>query len=358
MSIKVTSWVWEAFPASGSELLAMLALADWGNDAGDSIYPSIRAVADKVRVSESQARRILRKFEKDGFIAVVGNHAGGKPGATRQYILNVELLKRLAVESETKKAEEKRLKDAKKRGGLDGSPFNPFNPTPGMDATPSMGATPGMDARDDWHGCAEGVAPVRETGGMGASQTVIEPLENHHLTQSIPAAVAPEVVSCEGGAALPPVSVVVPAPPVEPKPAKFNPVTALVGAGVEPQIAADWLVVRKTKKAAVTQTAIDGIVREAAKASLSLNDALRICCDNSWAGFKAVWLENQQAGLSGAAPATARLGFDPDNESTWGYDARGNFDGSLYIEHKRQVFLMRNGAQATPRDMGAAEVVE
>src|SRR5690606_23791968 len=80
MSIKVMSMVWDGFPASGSELLAMLALADWCNDEGGSLYPSIAAVAKKIRVSDSQARRIMHKFQSAGYLSVVGNHAGGAPG--------------------------------------------------------------------------------------------------------------------------------------------------------------------------------------------------------------------------------------------------------------------------------------
>lgn len=96
MSIKVMTYVWDGFPGAGSELLAMLALADWCNDHGGSLYPSVAAVAEKVRVGEKHARNILHKFIKDGFLAVVANPHGGKPGTTRHYRLNVAKLKALA----------------------------------------------------------------------------------------------------------------------------------------------------------------------------------------------------------------------------------------------------------------------
>ena len=50
-----------------------------------------------------------------------------------------------------------------------------------------------------------------------------------------------------------------------------------------------FLTVRKTKKAAVTDLAILGIRREAVKANISLEQALTICCERGWAGFKADW---------------------------------------------------------------------
>jgi uncharacterized protein YdaU (DUF1376 family) len=55
----------------------------------------------------------------------------------------------------------------------------------------------------------------------------------------------------------------------------------------------DWLSLRKTKKAAVTQTAIDGIAREASKAGVSLQVALETCCARGWTGFKADWLKEK-----------------------------------------------------------------
>lgn len=65
--------------------------------------------------------------------------------------------------------------------------------------------------------------------------------------------------------------------------------------GVSSSVWSDFLQLRKTKKAAVTQTAIDGISREASKAGLSLNDALAMCCERGWSGFKAAWLDNNQS---------------------------------------------------------------
>ena len=52
MSIRIMTLVWDKFPAAGSELMAMLALADWAGDDGGSLYPSMAAVAAKIRLSE------------------------------------------------------------------------------------------------------------------------------------------------------------------------------------------------------------------------------------------------------------------------------------------------------------------
>ena len=57
---------------------------------------------------------------------------------------------------------------------------------------------------------------------------------------------------------------------------------------------ADYIVIRKAKKAPVTETAIKGIAREAAKAGWSLEQALRECISRGWAGFKADWVQSDQ----------------------------------------------------------------
>ncbi len=59
MSIKVMTRVWELSRHKGSELLLMLALADWANDDG-VCWPSIPTLARKVRMSERQVQRMVR----------------------------------------------------------------------------------------------------------------------------------------------------------------------------------------------------------------------------------------------------------------------------------------------------------
>lgn len=124
--------VWADYPGNGgSELLALLALADWSDDAG-RCWPSIAAVAAKTRLSRSQAQRIVHGLIEGGFVQVTGNETGGKPGSTRQYQINL--------------------------GALTGR----------TDATGSVHATGRTDAQDGSHGCYG-------RGRMDATQTINEP---------------------------------------------------------------------------------------------------------------------------------------------------------------------------------------
>lgn len=63
--------------------------------------------------------------------------------------------------------------------------------------------------------------------------------------------------------------------------------------GVSESVWKDFVALRKSKKAAITETAIKGLQREAQKAKMSLEQVLSICCERGWAGFKADWMTAQ-----------------------------------------------------------------
>lgn len=121
------SLVWDKFPRAGTELLCILKFSDYSNDDGLNIYPSMPTIARQLRVSESQARRVVHKLIDEGWIKVVGNKYGGAPGSSRRYQINI----------------------------------NKLNDTPSVSATPSVEARASADVRDGAHVCAEGLAPMQ-----------------------------------------------------------------------------------------------------------------------------------------------------------------------------------------------------
>ncbi len=131
MSIRVMTQVWDGFPGSGPELLTMLALADWSDDAG-KCYPAISSIAEKTRLSRSQAQRNVHKLIEGGFLVVTANALGGSPAQTRHYRI---VLSRL---------------------------------TGSTHATGSVDATGRTHAAEGSHACAN-------RGSTHATQTVIEP---------------------------------------------------------------------------------------------------------------------------------------------------------------------------------------
>jgi hypothetical protein len=146
MSIRAMTQVWEHYPRGGSEMLVALALADFCNDAGESLHPSIHTIAEKCRLSDWQARRIVHQMLDSGLLEVIGNQFGGAPGMSRQYRFRLDLL----------------------TTGAHATPGADASPTPSADATPSAHARAGIHARDGWHPCTS-------TPSTGASLTIIEP---------------------------------------------------------------------------------------------------------------------------------------------------------------------------------------
>lgn len=63
--------------------------------------------------------------------------------------------------------------------------------------------------------------------------------------------------------------------------------------GIPGQVVADFRALRTKLRAPITATAMDGIKREAAKAGVSLADAMRMCCERGWRGFKAEWVRDR-----------------------------------------------------------------
>lgn len=60
---------------------------------------------------------------------------------------------------------------------------------------------------------------------------------------------------------------------------------------VSESVWADYLKLRKAKRAPVTETVLNDVRKEAAKAGMSLEDALRLCCAKGWQGFDAAWVK-------------------------------------------------------------------
>lgn len=86
---------------------------------------------------------------------------------------------------------------------------------------------------------------------------------------------------------------------------RVNWVKKLIELGVEESHAKDWLAVRRAKKAQMTETALEGVQREAAIAGITLGAAVKICAESSWQGFKASWMTK-----AAASPAlTKHTGF-------------------------------------------------
>ena len=54
----------------------------------------------------------------------------------------------------------------------------------------------------------------------------------------------------------------------------------------------DFLLVRKTKNATNSETALNGLIEECKKHNFDISEAVKICIDRDWKGFKVEWVKN------------------------------------------------------------------
>ncbi|TSE03750.1 hypothetical protein C1D09_025335 [Mesorhizobium intechi] len=164
MSIDVMTKVIQRAPVAGSKFTCMLVMANWCNDDGDSLYPSMDLLAEAMRVSRSQAKRILRSLMPAGaaeeaagdwWFRVVGNDKGGAPGMTRRYEMNVARLDTFPKLTEFEKADDRRRHKVETRRS---------------NATHNTGETGRMDAPRATYATGRTHAPPNErlTGRTGA----------------------------------------------------------------------------------------------------------------------------------------------------------------------------------------------
>ena len=77
------------------------------------------------------------------------------------------------------------------------------------------------------------------------------------------------------------------------KPIKEKATVVATPEGVSQSVWDDFKILRKAKKAPITQRAIDGLIAEANKAGWSLEQALTECCVRGWQAFKAEWVADK-----------------------------------------------------------------
>ena len=180
----------------------------------------------------------------------------------------------------------------KRQGQVTGYRLNMPEPTPKMGGTttPENGVHPKNGTTPE-----NGGYPPPKMGGTttpengGSSKHTTKPTNTKHNIHASAAADAP--VPAE------------PEPPKPDKPKKRKPSAARIELeayrvlgehGIDGQLAQDYIALRKSHRAPITQTALKGIEREANSAGLSLEQALTICCERGWRGFRAEWLHSDR----------------------------------------------------------------
>lgn len=230
--------------------LTLLALCDWANDEGGSLYPSISAIAARCSVSERTAQRLVHGLIEDDWLKVVGNENGGRPGMSRRYQINAE-----------------RIYSEGAITGVNSSPVTGDSLTP-------------LRVTNE----ARRVTNQVETGDTGVTRSTIDPsVKASTRKKGAPAARAAPVKTLD----------------------RPN--------GVSEQTWSDWLALRKAKRAPVTEAVLRHAEREAAKAGMTLEAFLVVWCYRGSQGLEASWLtptergeQERQLGVAGRITALNR----------------------------------------------------
>ena len=107
--------------------------------------------------------------------------------------------------------------------------------------------------------------------------------------------------------------------PSDVQPRRFMFKNALIGLGVSPQLASDWIKVRQTKKAAQTETAFR-IIEKQIKLGMDAygvdaDDIVRVAVDRNWMSVKCEWLDNVDWTFYGIKVGKNDLPFG--NDTKW-----------------------------------------
>lgn len=84
--------------------------------------------------------------------------------------------------------------------------------------------------------------------------------------------------------------------------------------GITGQLADDFIVLRKAKKAPITETALKGYQSEADKAGISICEAVAIAIKRNWQGFNASW---DWQGVLPNNQQTQKMTFAEKNAQPW-----------------------------------------
>lgn len=80
--------------------------------------------------------------------------------------------------------------------------------------------------------------------------------------------------------------------------------------GAEPDVVEAWIEVRRKRRAVNSEVALKAIVREAQRAGISVNDAVRLAAENSWQSFQAQYIK---PGMIAQRPAASEQPVTDEN---------------------------------------------
>ena len=235
----------------------LMALADRADESGKA-WPSLAWLCEWTCYGRRTVIDALFDLKQSGLIRIVENK-----GRNNEYVVDLEKVREQAGAETIQAAEMLEVPQA---------------------------STGHEDANQGGSCTGAGAAPVQEPhgGGAGAARGVVQ--EPHG----------------GGAGAAPDTSIDTHKTSKKRREARAEALTDQQLPGVSAQLLADYMQVRKAKKAGpFTATVLAGLQREAEKAELTLAEAITECCEAGWQGFKAEWYFRRK-GVQ--PPASAGIG--------------------------------------------------
>lgn len=286
------SFMNELFAAGGGDLeqtqfWVLMTLCWYANEADTKngvgkCWPAIKTIAKTAHVSDNVARRAIKTLVEKKLITAAQN-----PGGKRIFFVHLDRIKALAVQQQKNAP----LADVKGVSDLKG--------VADVKALPDVTGDPLQICKPSPCTCERG--PLADVKAEPVSEPVIEPVSNQEVWSDAQNADAPP----------PPTDEEIAAMCAQSEPADlFNGAVEMVDLPKEkapakkprakkPSIARpddvseqtwnDFQTLRKTRRAPITQTVIDGFRKECAIAGIDLEEAMKICVRQGWQGFKADW---------------------------------------------------------------------
>ncbi|GIJ96593.1 hypothetical protein CAPN001_11620 [Capnocytophaga stomatis] len=116
---------------------------------------------------------------------------------------------------------------------------------------------------------------------------------------------------------------------------------ALLEAGFDPELSAEWLKIRKAKKAVNSELAFKNFMREVEKSGRSPNEVLAIVVQKQWKGFEASWLHNEQFTINNGQKANTTSNYTKANAGG-GYPTGQKISARAFLAKQYSEQLTRN----------------
>lgn len=102
MSILLMSRLFRAQLGSSSRKMMAVRLADFADDQGKGIWPTVARLSHETELSRSTVQRILKEFVDEGLLIII-REGGGGPGSATRYDFDITVLNRMCAAADEEK---------------------------------------------------------------------------------------------------------------------------------------------------------------------------------------------------------------------------------------------------------------